>query len=392
MKNYKNKYDHIEPDFKPKRFNVNALEDRSPYVEVPPDRFCEKPFVEFRLDSVYNENAMKVNPCCGGWHNKSFGRYKDFNSVEEIINSDHAKAFRESILDGSFRFCNKNVCPRIISKTIYPLQKKEDIDDPYLKDIIENNIIEVDHLRNVSFDWDPSCNLQCPSCRSEKIQHKKGTGPYNKLKKIQDDVLEFVFKNAKKEDPMVFNITSTGDAIGSTLYREWLTTFDGTNWPNLKLDLMTNGVLLNKHMWKKLSKVHNNIRKIDISMDAGNKESYDKIRVGGNWDVLIKNINHLAEESIKIGFKLRLMCVVQYNNYRSLPELIRLAEDLEGVDEVLLNRVFNWGHWNHNEYMGHAIWRSDHPEHSDFKKVFSDPIFRSKKVVDKVNYDKNTTL
>ena len=373
--------------------------NRSKEIEVPEGSFCEEPWIAMRMDKVHVNRSSQfgtfdVIPCCGGWHRKPFGSYTESESLKDIINSDDAKMFRMSILDGSFRYCHKNVCPRIISKDIWPLKKKEDIKDPYIQNIIKNNIIEVDHLRKVSFDWDPSCNLKCPSCRIEKIQHKKGTGPYNKLKQMQEDILDFIFSTTTKDTPMIFNITGTGDAIGSTLYREWLQSFDGKEWPNIELNLMTNGVMLTPNIWKTLHKCHNNITRIDISIDAGNEEAYNKTRVGGNWNVLMKNLKFLSDENMKREkpFILRLMAIVQKNNYKSMPDLVRLAEKHEGISYVNMSRVFNWGTWSPSEFEDHAIWKDNHSDYNDFEKVFSDPIFRSKKVQDKVNYDKNDTL
>lgn len=92
------------------------------------DRFCEAPFVKF-------ETLMdgEVAPCCSIWTQKRLGRL-DNQSFEEIWNSADAQAMRASILDGSYRYCNKQRCTLIMDDH---LPKRDEVTDPELRAVIE---------------------------------------------------------------------------------------------------------------------------------------------------------------------------------------------------------------------------------------------------------------
>lgn len=364
-----------------------------PEFEVPEGAFCERPFTDLRMAPVRSNDHVghqKMEPCCTSWHKMDFGKIGDGKSQKEVFNSDNAKAFRESILDGSYKYCNKNVCPRIISKgNIWPWVHKNDIKDPYFRDIIDNNKVDGLAPRRLSFDWDVSCNLRCPSCRVGLIRHRKGTGPYNKLKKIQDEAVNLCLSNANYNDRIHFNITGTGDAIGSTLYREFLQEFDGRPWKNLTISIMTNGVMLTPKIWKTLWKVHGNIDRIEISIDAGNEEAYKKTRVGGHWPTLMKNLEFLSNVNVNRAkpFKFWLKAVTQKNNFRSIPDLVKLGDSLPGVTEVNVNRVFNWGTWTDKEFKDHAVWQKNHPDYAEMAQLFKQDWAKSPKFNQRVCFE-----
>ena len=74
-----------------------------------PDKYyCTRPFEWFAV----LDNG-DVSPCCPPWIDgyRIGNLYKQ--SVDEVWNGEKAQAFRESILDGSFKYCNK--CPAHIS-------------------------------------------------------------------------------------------------------------------------------------------------------------------------------------------------------------------------------------------------------------------------------------
>jgi sulfatase maturation enzyme AslB (radical SAM superfamily) len=388
--------DPNEPDPMPANRKQN-ISNRSPESKIPKDAFCERPFVNFRTRTYRIDKAIDglvVETCCSAWHQKALGHLKDNKTMNEVFNSERAKAFRRSILDGSFKFCNKNICPKITMAgkhdKAWQWRSKDQITNPHLRNIIDNNIVDGLAPRRLSFDWDVSCNLKCPSCRDGLIKYRKGTGPYNKLKKIQDEAVKFCLDNATYDDKIQFNITGTGDAIGSTLYREFLQEFDGRPWKKLEITLMTNGVMLTEKIWNSMFKVHNNITRIEISIDAGNKECYDKVRVGGNWDQLIKNLEFLSDINAKREkpFEFWLKIVVQKNNFTSLPELVALGDRLDGVTRVMTARVFNWGRWSPEEFKNEtAVWRDDNPYYKELQELYKGDWTKSPKFYDKVNFD-----
>mgnify|MGYP001272017228 FL=1 len=69
---------------------------------------CKRPFSFFSL--LDNGNVI---PCCPPWiDGYTYGNINE-KSFDEVWNSDKAIKFRESIIDGSFTYCNKMSCPML---------------------------------------------------------------------------------------------------------------------------------------------------------------------------------------------------------------------------------------------------------------------------------------
>src|SRR5947208_1182824 len=94
--------------------------------------FCPKPFEFFEVDTEGNAWV-----CCQDWLNKSIGNLYD-KSLFEVWNSERAQDIRKSILDGSYKYCNSETCPKLVAKT---LEKSESVKNRYRREIIDGNLI-----------------------------------------------------------------------------------------------------------------------------------------------------------------------------------------------------------------------------------------------------------
>jgi radical SAM protein with 4Fe4S-binding SPASM domain len=322
-------------------------------------KFCSKPF-----DSMTVHENGSVWFCCGFWLPYSIGNLNE-NTLEEIWNSDRANIIRESITDQTFKYCNHAVCGDISGDRLL------DVLDSFDKKISPTNI---------DFNNDRSCNLSCPSCRTEKIYHHSGPA-YQERKILNDKIISGVLSKEHNEE-MFINLTGGGDPFGSKIYRDFLFTFDPTPWPNLKLDLQTNGVMLTPINWQKISKWHNKIRAIRISFDAATSETYNITRRGGDWDTLVKNCQHLNDQ-IKDYPNIYVLTqyVVQDLNYKEMvPYAEMILEKFPNFYSVEFQLVINWSTWDEETYKQRAIWKKEHPEHTEFLKVLENPIFKHKKI------------
>jgi sulfatase maturation enzyme AslB (radical SAM superfamily) len=143
---------------------------------------------------------------------------------------------------------------------------------------------------------------------------------------------------------------------------------DGASFPNLSVVLHTNGVLLTPRWWSRFKRIHGNIEKVDISIDAATPGTYATTRRGGNWNVLQSNIRFLCEQGVHVvaGF------VVQRVNFTEMPEFVRLARTL-GAARVKFSLVLDWHTWDKQEYEMHCIWKNYHPEFPDFLETLRHP-------------------
>ncbi|MCD6460186.1 SPASM domain-containing protein [bacterium] len=69
----------------------------------------------------------------------------------------------------------------------------------------------------------------------------------------------------------------------------------------------SNGMLLDKEMTEKL--LHSGLSKAMFSIDAFSKETYDKVRIGGDFDTVMKNVTYFIERRNQLGLKLPIVRV-----------------------------------------------------------------------------------
>ena len=170
-------------------------------------------------------------------------------------------------------------------------------------------------------------------------------------------------------------MTGSGDPFGSKIFRELLFSINGSQYPNVKINLQTNGVMFTEKYWSNMSQIHNNISNVLISLDASSEEVYKITRRGGSWPTLMKNLKFISELRADNRIKfVRLDFVVQKNNYRDMVGFINIGKKFN-VDECYFALISNWDTWSAKEFEQHAIWESSHPEFRDFIDVMTDPIF-----------------
>jgi len=171
------------------------------------------------------------------------------------------------------------------------------------------------------------------------------------------------------------NITGSGDPFGSKIFRDLLCSIDGSECPNVKIDLQTNGVMFTPVYWEKMYKIHKNISTVLISLDAGRRSTYDITRRGGNWKVLMSNLKFVSGlRQEKLIDWLRLDFVVQKDNYKDMIRFIKIGKKFK-VDQVYFSLIADWGTWPEKIYEEKAIWKKINPEFKKFMGIMSNPIF-----------------
>jgi sulfatase maturation enzyme AslB (radical SAM superfamily) len=333
-------------------------------------KFCGRPW-EFL--EIHDDGGLKIYNCCPNWVNHNdLGKMSYDANFESIWNGEKSIEFRKSILDGSFKYCNKTECPMIQNNS---LPEKEDIlnnyHGEYYKKILEENILIAENANFINFCYDVSCNLKCPSCRPTFwfLNEKINPIDYNIKKQFQEKLLEYLYKCTR---PITINITGSGDPFASKLFWEFLTSIDGKLNKNIRIHLQTNGVLFTEENWKKLEKIHQNEIGAIISIDAGTKDTYSYTRRGGDWDKLMRNLQFIDElyQNSHLTF-VRLDCVVQNKNYKEIPLFIEIAK--KHNFQCYLSRIVNWGRgtYTEEEFKEHNIFDIKHHNHSDFIKVIN---------------------
>jgi radical SAM protein with 4Fe4S-binding SPASM domain len=97
------------------------------------------------------------------------------------------------------------------------------------------------------------------------------------------------------------------------------------------------------------------LRKIKVSLDGGDAETNDSIRQKGTFDSVMRNLSLIKKEE---RFEIIFMFTVMKRNFRSLPSLIRLCQDL-GVNGLIIERFIPLGRGREslNEVLSREEWK-----------------------------------
>ena len=132
------------------------------------------------------------------------------------------------------------------------------------------------------------CNLRCSMCVHKDMKRKKGVMPWHLFTKIIDEIAEedknvrvwmVFFGEAlllKRRSPSIFDMIAYAKAKGLT-----------------DVVLNSNANLLDHEAAKGL--IESGLDAIYIGIDAIKPETYAKVRVGGNYEKTVDNVNHLIK-------------------------------------------------------------------------------------------------
>jgi len=313
---------------------------------------CDIPFTSLEV----HNNVCFV--CCPSWLPNRIEMNEI--SLEDMWNSQPIIDIRESILDGSFKYCDKQLCPHL-SKVVNhgvsasgPVQLKTNYNQ--LTSIVKSNA--PDYL---VMNFDRTCNYKCPSCRVDLIV--ENSDGLKRIEKTIDEIDTHYSKNVK-----ILYITGSGDPFVSVSFRNYLKNFNPEKYPNLRrIHLHTNASMWNKEMWESMPNIHKYVTTCEISIDAGTKDTYEnKTRLGGKWDNLIDNLKFIStipNLSVKASF------VVQDSNYMEMEIFYHLMNSIFGKKvTVFFGKITNWGTFSEGEFKLKQVWDINHPEHELFKK------------------------
>ena len=326
-------------------------------------RFCRKPFENLEL----LENGAHL--CCAVWMPDSIGNPFDAKDADALWNSPRAQDMRRSIHDGSYRWCNKLSCPSIQNGTL-PSNEQARAQDPRWKQAIDEQLVVLPFKPDtVNLSYDKSCNLACPSCRVHVIQSNDKQRA--RLDEMTDRLVIPLVEQASRA-----TITGSGDPFGSRTFRRLLERIGEMDLPKLVYHIATNGLLLTPDMWEKFPKLLERTDTLGVSVDASTPATYSVLRRPGNMDKLIPNLRHMG--ALHAAGKIRVFgihMVVQVENYREMPDFVRLAKDV-GASLVVFQRLTNWDTFTREEFAKRAVFHEDHPEYEEFLRVMQDPILK----------------
>lgn len=318
---------------KPKNFDDSDhdLKYKRDIYNLPSEKQGIIPQCKFPWNSITVDYLGRIFICrCDGWLPFPVGHVLDFSSIDDIFNSVEAKKIQQSIITKTYEFCATDVCG---------LYTQEDVDD----------------CIDLNLTVDTSCNLSCPSCRERLIFINDPTLLEEKMSWIIK-ISEWVNQTDRK-----INVRyGGGDPLASLLYKKTFELFSKN--ANVTFTLMTNGLLIKNNI-QYIEDIFDRTR-LEISIDAATKATYEKVRRGGKWEQLLENLEYLKSKGkVNTG-----IFVIQVDNFKEIPAFIDFCRQY--FMAPVFSLIQDWGTWHNFEE--HCVHTPNSPYYEEFLKITKD--------------------
>ena len=315
-------------------------------------KYCLSPFVMIEVGIT-----GEVRLCgCMSWMPTVIGNLT-INSLPEILSSPTAQKIRQSIIDGTYKYCNENYCGVMSNNMLNDITSVPE----NVKNLLKNaELYELPHYIHIA--GDTVCNLSCPSCRTGII--KSNDYEIIHREKIGKIISKNLFSQPT-EKPIVLHVSSSGEVFASPLLMNFLSNIDLTRLPNFQLCLQSNGLMAEKN-WNRISHLESTIQHVTISIDAATADTYQVVRRGGTWEQLNSAMKFLQTKKHQLGFELRTRMVVQNRNIDEIYKFYEFCKSYD-VDRVEYAKVTNWGSWSTDEFNQHNVFDNSHKNYNRVK-------------------------
>lgn len=330
----------------------------------------EEPLPKYDLNERFCWSGLTFALCYGFDHKDERALFSPcFRTLQcgaypegDFWSSEEWREFRKSLLDGSFRYCQKNQCSNIVAGW---LPKKSECSHDVVKRLIKGDETLVPPLEELHFSYDFHCNLKCPSCRLEiKTNTKKET---EELDELYEKNLKPLVKKAKH-----LCLSGCGEALLSSHSRKILQSLTKEEYPDLAVELRTNVTSFSPAAWDRLGEGRRAIRHVAASIDAASRELFERLRFPAKWDVVLKNLEfiQLLRNSGEIDL-FEFHVVIQTENIEELTAIVKMAMKYD-ADAVTFSRLVNWRGMSEEEYQAVNPFWTDHPKHERLVQVLEE--------------------
>ncbi len=320
-------------------------------------KFCERPWTMMYL---INANEGEVWPCSWLDSNMNMGNILT-QSVEELYQNENVKKLRESIMDGSFRYCDPHKCTFLANGELPDLSKNE----------IEE-IICMNSPQSFQVAYDETCNHACSSCRRDFF--KPSTEYYEKVEKINKKMLPYYNRAS------CLSINGRGEVFGCEHLLSMLEKLNPEK-DDFVLNIETNAALFDKEHWKRIAHLGKYQVKVMATVNSFCDSTYRYLNGYANHvDIVLKNlkfIQGLRKQEIINYFEIAM--VVQESNFRELPEYVRRCLEEFEVDTVRIRGIMQFSIPD-TEFWIKDVFNPAHPFYKEALDILHSPIMKDPRV------------
>lgn len=319
---------------------------------------CPNPF-EWLDITAWNDTDVKFSLCIESWAGEG-ARLAIMPIAEaaeidimELWNGEKARKIRSNAIDHDCaKFCIK--CPNWEAGQ-FPVVQGRDIE--------RSQIAPPPKVLNLAYDR--SCDLACPSCRTEHMCHEVGSVAVRNILRFQDNIVRPLLKTAD----MAY-VAGLGDPFASLCYFRLLQQVKQEDAQTLKWGITTNGRGFTPENYYSFP-TSSQIDTVHFSIDAATDQTYQVNRSNVGWHRVLKNLAFAGSlREAGVIRQLEISMVIQENNCREAVQFVELANG-HHVDVVKLSALLPQGTFTDLEYASRAVHLKGHPRHDDAMEAIS---------------------
>lgn len=199
-----------------------------------------------------------------------------------------------------------------------------------LSQIKTDEKINLKKTPNIVVEINNTCNLNCIMCETKNSKRPKGVMSV-------DDFVWILDKVIKPKSQRVLVVHTVGEPL---MHPHFDKIADEVYKRNIRLLVTTNGLFLKKHS-RIFEKYPGLFAGINVSVDGASKETYDKIRVGGEFTSLIENLQWLTEvnRTLKLRIPIGIQSVVSADNLHEIPDYFSVYTKYVKSENILFNMI-----------------------------------------------------
>lgn len=175
------------------------------------------------------------------------------------------------------------------------------------------------------------CNGQCFMCPHPTMTRKKGT--------MSKDLYKKIINQASNLKINYINLHNFGEPL---IDKDFIWRINYAKSKNInRISTNTNGVLLSSKLSKSIIK--SGLDELFISIDAATKKTYQKIRIGLDYDRLLKNIRHLImlKKLFKSDKPKIILDFLEFDLNRHETKIF-INKWKKIVDQVCISQIHDW--------------------------------------------------
>jgi len=185
-------------------------------------------------------------------------------------------------------------------------------------------------LEHVFLPVTQRCNLKCPMCMRHNPENWDASD-------AAPEILQSVFEAS----PFLHSVVTggTGEVLLYENLQGVIRELRKRMPEDSQVGFNTNGTLMTKHIASRL--IDLGVNWLTFSVDGATRPTYERIRIGANFDKVIENIAHTVEYRNTSGAKklwLQSNYVIQKENVHEIPAFAGLAGSL-GLDSVTFSHL-----------------------------------------------------